>query len=746
MNYVDTPISESLVRSLVNYDIKNSGSSLTPRAGYLGTTVSTPLTLTDINLERAIIVDSRSVVEADGSKNGLILCGNVSDTLLQGTNIYTGTTKLITIQDGVLKPHSTVANSHSYTRAIDTEIHDVHVDNTALSADLVGTFGFNNSYYTFKNASNKSCIEYTSYDTATKTYSWKEVEAKALTPKEAVSWGYNMLSTAPYTFQNSEAVGTVTLLGLMPYSKNGELNLTPIVNQDLTLKCFYAAPKNKKYRVLFEYREPTASVWTQISQKDVDTGDVSQPFTATVSFPIDNVLVKCTVTEAVTGETNPDGSPYYAVLQVMTIGLTLDKEAYGSTANVKPKKYSITKASGLTYRKNRLIAYGVPEDPTILFFSEVNDPGYFPFPNNADILEEPIIHVLPFLENLLVFTHTKLYMYSLLEDGSWTSTLIQNNFRIQPYDLHLIQVVKNMVFFKSGNYYYMVVPKANSVTGELTIAPISKPIESLFDDFFYNVAQSLKTLYNYDGGLSLVRYYNYLDYEDIHNVYVFKTYDGSLVNFTLLYNSVGRYWRIYIIETNTILTPYMQDITKRGTLIGTYIADGKLGIQLVVRDSRDVRDRFANYETRLFKNYQMLDTGYRSHEPEFKKRYREIQFRLHNTSQQKLKFFTEFIVDGDPRFTYEKFLPSLSAEGVIQYQRFYTNALEIPNTTSLGNGVDDDSGWTLDVSEFPETKSWKVRLPVSGKGYEPRLCILSLNDKAYELLSISWVFRTLYSR
>ena len=40
-----------------------------------------------------------------------------------------------------------------------------------------------------------------------------------------------------------------------------------------------------------------------------------------------------------------------------------------------------------------------------------------------------------------------------------------------------------MVFFKSGNYYYMVVPSLRSMTGELVLAPISKNIEFFLKQF-----------------------------------------------------------------------------------------------------------------------------------------------------------------------------------------------------------------------------------------------------------------------
>jgi hypothetical protein len=132
---------------------------------------------------------------------------------------------------------------------------------------------------------------------------------------------------------------------------------------------------------------------------------------------------------------------------------------------------------------------------------------------------ESIIYILPYLDDLLVFTTSKLYSIRLGVDGlSWTVNNIQGNLNIKEDDIHLIQVVKNMVFFKSGNYYYMVVPKASVTTKELTIAPISRPVEPLFDTFKSTIDKAIKTIYDYSDGMELLYYYNFLDFEDVHNV------------------------------------------------------------------------------------------------------------------------------------------------------------------------------------------------------------------------------------
>ena len=242
--------------------------------------------------------------------------------------------------------------------------------------------------------------------------------------------------------------------------------------------------------------------------------------------------------------------------QVLTIGLNFNKGSYGSTANITPKNYSLHTCIGMTYWHNQLVVYGPKEDRTMLFVSEVNDPGYFPFPAKADHFDEPIIHAMPLLDNLLVFTTTALHILTLNADGlSWGKQTLQKNLDIKEWDLHLIRTVKNMVFFKSGNFYYMVVPSSKG-DGSLTIAPITKYMEGFFNEFLIGVEQTVVQTYTNPEDLQLVHYYNFLDFEDMHNVYVFQTESGRFINLAALYNIVNRSWRLY--PFSDILFTYMR--------------------------------------------------------------------------------------------------------------------------------------------------------------------------------------------
>lgn len=265
----------------------------------------------------------------------------------------------------------------------------------------------------------------------------------------------------------------------------------------------------------------------------------------------------------------------------LTVGYDFKQKNFGDKDMVtEPEvdRFDLTTATGLAYWNSRLVVYGLPKDPTIMFMSDFEDYTYFPYPNNLVMFDEPIVHAVPFMDDLIVFTEGAAYALTPNMDGaSWNRTKIQGNLWVSPWDRHMIQVVRNMVYFKSGNYPYMIVPKATSMTGELTLAPISTPIKMFLDNFATNVDELFEATYGHklgvsmvDSGVELVNYYNYLDYEDVHNIYVFyKDQEGendSYVHLDLLYNTVSRAWKVYIYEAPFCLVPYKHDATQPGKL------------------------------------------------------------------------------------------------------------------------------------------------------------------------------------
>ena len=797
MVFNDTSLLAGSVKELVNFDIDGVSGSLKPRPS-LRTKGSTQTrnrgyVVDKYIIEDCVIVDSIVRTESDSNKYGLVIVGHAYDVdageyarnrgdMFPVTVPYAGVSSQGTIHAVQAGYEGTYVADCRFIRPKSLIIHDLATDGETLRniSKPVGCFAFNGDYYTIGGINPDNWPKYKqgilhtkfgNYDYTDKVtgvvskanyYKFQYVEPKKLTPKEAVTWGYNMLALNPYSFTCGIHSSAVTITGILPYSE-GKLVMSPVMNQSLTIKTFYTIPTGT-WKFVAEYKELSGTDWINIGTvtKNITDAASATPVEFPFSASAKEIIMRIKVYKGTeTAET-----------ATMAVGFNFDKEDYGNTANIKPVVYHFENAKGMTYWQNRLVIYntgGTENGANMLFMSDINDPSYFPYPQGADIFDEPVIHATPFLDDLLVFTNSKLYLISLAEDGTYyTKKCIQNNLNINDWDIHLIQIVKNMVFFKSGNYYYMVVPKANSMTGELVIAPISKNIKPLLDNFKQNVENTLQMVYNYDiqtKPLKLVNYYNYLDFEDIHNYYVFETVDGDYINYVLLYNTMSRTWRIYIYSSAKFIKQYTKDATKRGSYISCHYTDANAngqyaGLWLCFShyddSTADLTDLIYTEDkptSLVITNKQALDTGYRDLNSNYKKRFREFQMQVHNPNQQQILFNTTYMLDDTIQHTFSNELYQTAGtvpldEGALvispNTELDVQLGLNIPIPYYIAKHAEDY--WILGSPSAPQSQLWKIRAPIMGKGYTPRLYTTVDAKEYYELLNITWVYRTLYSR
>ena len=809
MSYTSAPLAEGYNRVLVNLDMQDSGNSVTPRLGLRADSYmynGWPRVGSDEDNNLFEIVDAHAFADRK-LLSTIWYTGRHNDGSIWGKYITTGTIYCDTFDYPGYgsQDHADTLNGGRLTHTahlmsnFGAEIHGmrllqkINVDaptvtetpNT-LGVRVVGTWAYNNNYY-FYDDLGRCCVysyypedvyETPSSETAEHYKNDPKLDVftpKMLTAKEAVTYGYNMLSTAPYYFANTAGGNVLEFTGLLPYV-HGELCMTPVQNQNIRFVATGTIPLNKQYKFVAEWSTMNNTSWNTIKEWTVNTGaDVT---TLEIAFdfapPVAEAIIRISAYPVA------DNVAADIADSVLAVGFSFQKTGYSNTINSDKKQYSIHKASGICYWKNRIVAWGVPEDDTILFISDINDPTYFPYPNNIETFTSSIQYCTPFGDDLLVFTADSLYIIALADDGaSWTCKCLQRNLSIAAWDVHLVQTVKNMLFFKSGNYYYMVVPKSSSLTGELTIADVSKPMRGFFDNFKSSVLEILNNTYMPEveyTDFGIAHYYNYLSKDSVHNVYVLivpgihETHD-TYVNLDVIYDTVNRTWRVYTYGSSARLVPHNTSSTQDTMFVSKFqfgVDNKHTGVQhlawSVEREdlylqNNDARlaedtniDATENKKQSVIGNRQLIDTGYREHASNFKKRYRELQFTINNVSLNALQFYVAFLIDGALRkswYGYEIVQdtdPTSLTYGVISVHRVLqpsisntSGTLVTPSTTVL-----DD--WILGMSAFPDNGYWKCRTTVSGKGYVPRMLINSPNAKIFELLNISWVYRTLYSR
>ena len=810
MSYTSAPLAEGYNRALVNLDMQDSGNSVTPRLGLrtdaymyngwpsLGSDESDNL----FEIASAHAFEDRNLLST------IWYAGRADDDPILGKYVTVGTIYCDNFDypGGIKQNHAAALAELRLTHTahlmsnLGAKIHGMPVlqkikpesspditpetvPNT-LGVRVVGTWAYNNNYYFYDDQGN--CCVYSCYledvieNSSPVHYKndpkLDEYTPKVLTAKEAVTYGYNMLLANPYQFANTAGGAVLEFTGLLPYV-NDELCMTPVQNQDIHFVATGTIPPNKQYKFVAEWAAMNNTSWNTIKEWTVDTGTDIANLEIAFDFapPIEEAIIRISaypVTENVAADISDS---------VLAVGFRFQKTIYNNTINSDKKQYSIHKASGICYWKNRIVAWGVPEDDTILFMSDVNDPTYFPYPNNIETFTSSIQYCTPFGDNLLVFTADSLYIIALADDGaSWTCKCLQRNLCIAAWDVHLVQTVKNMLFFKSGNYYYMVVPKSSSLTGELTIADVSKPMRGFFDNFKASVLEVLNNTYMPEieyTDFDIAHYYNYLSKDSVHNVYmlvvpgIHETHD-TYVNLDVIYDTVNRTWRVYTYGSSAKLVPHNTSYTQDTMFVSKFQFgpdNTRKGIQhltwsteredtyLQNNDSRlSATDEYIvvseNQKQSVIGNRQLIDTGYREHASNFKKRYRELQFTINNSSLNALTFYVAFLIDGALRKSWYGYKmvqdtdPASPTYGVISVHRVLlpsisntSGTLITPSTTVLDDLI-------LDMSAFPDNGYWKCRTTVSGKGYVPRMLINSPNAKIFELLNISWVYRTLYSR
>lgn len=526
-------------------------------------------------------------------------------------------------------------------------------------------------------------------------------------------------------------------------------------------------------RVHWQMKSGGAAAWTTLSNEVFKLSDYyithgdRAPFETTCTLAATEVSIKLTISDPL-----DTVSAEEYILSTQPIRISTVSDELSTAFNITPEKYNLNKCTGMCEWEQRLVLWGVPNALNMIFVSDVNNPGFFPYPNNVDILPDPIISVHNYGEELLVLTTTALYRLIWNAEGlGWTHKLVQRNLHIREEDTWLSCVYKNMFFFKSGEYYYMMVPKsttASSIRGETTIAPISKNIENLLDNFHeivYTLVKKISDMPNLeDFTQTLVNYFTYVDNTAIIINYVYdldkrtdytkeREENSKYLYVQLIYNTDLRTWSLRILEAAHMLYVSHTDVLQQDRFIDlTPIKDvEQSAIQFY--EFKDLKDHTVQYLTDVpvyaepvFKNYQYLNTGNREINTELKKRFREFQFKIKTNTTSDLKLYTAFYIDGSAQQDMQDYVASVVDTGtenvividkLLQYHTLQDRGALKP--TTLGS-------WTLNQSAFPGKTLWKVRMPISGKGYSPSAEILSREEKDFEILGHSWAYRTMNAR
>lgn len=345
--------------------------------------------------------------------------------------------------------------------------------------------------------------------------------------------------------------------------------------------------------------------------------------------------------------------------------------------------------------------------------------------------------------------------------------------------------IRQYAAYRSNKRIFMILPSKNS-TGNVTLAPISNAIKELLDPIevrphISNPAEqnplkeilkrivkiALKdddlkdfSINDYSSKMWLHADYNNIIYSIIYPEYYMNTTHNICVQ--LRYNIDLYSWTVYMFELHGSDVRPVYHANTKTLYYDTYriLGDGETRQLLsfrCVQDTQNIKDECkaptgVNPPKYIMKNYQYLDTGNREINTDIQKRFREWQLKFVNPEATLLQFYTNFYIDNRLRDTFQQlsgYTETVENGAGFEYilNETYNPNLHIAASATLGKNSTFLPGdvWELGLSNLDTVPYVKVRKPVSGKGYTPRLVLYTFDEKNWELFNMTWVYRTMTS-
>lgn len=597
------------------------------------------------------------------------------------------------------------------------------------------------------------------------------LEPKDLNVTEATTSGFNILSETPYLFTDVEG-GSPNALGAILYESNSSdiPVFNPVIGNNYALRLYY------------QYNTAGTDMEWKIRIKDANTDEDYLTLQDWTSFKAGAALWYSFA---------PTYTKNLVLISIREKGNTATESLLPKLidcsnteyAKVENKEYDLTTAKGMINWQGCIGLYGVTGAPDSIFFSDVEDPRYFPFPNNVVTLDNEILAVHKYLDMLLIITTDGVW---LLSPGSSlaTSTIKQilSNVFIPELDAINAVVLKDQIFFKTDTRFYVLKP--NSYTSDATDLKNfdnSTAIANYTINFTKETLNILNKVYRPITEMrskELRRSVKFTDFDvldtqsvvkqsDVHYVYTIvpkiedKTY-GRL-NLHLVYDTVVRSFRMYTvgIGEDDVAHSALLYRNKQSGVFYELIARNdeqaqKSEVGIIKKTREIVTDDVLLLDKSLtpyYNNYQYLDTGYVSIEDTYLKRFREVQFNLLNKEPGTIRFYSDFKVDGQLRIASTEYGvehitdPKDPDYGLIYVLPSSNTNLDLYGETVLEDELTDKPKyWQIDLSKFPELTVHTVRLTTLGKGRRGAVELLNTSLQKFNLSSMVWVYRIMNVR
>lgn len=612
----------------------------------------------------------------------------------------------------------------------------------------------------------------------------RPVEVKMLNPLEAAAYGFNQLSDDPYYFEDEES-GGLEALGVVMYKTTDHTVpvFSPTLGNAVTLRCYYAYPPDLDN--------------IQIKVECIDNTSDKADWQTLIDFPEKETTEGGTET-AVGGWVISSGDEitydYLPTLVNTTVrfiarvgfddatAVTLGTRSVVCGENrydaIDLKKFDLSSCKGMVNWHGSLGIYGVPSAMDTIFFSDIDNPGYFPFPNNAMSFDNEILAVHNYLDHLLVITVDSIW---LVTPNVTINTSVQKrimyNIHIPEIDAINAVVLKDQIFFKTDTQFYVLKP--NQYTSDATdlknyvnstaIANFTADFKTetvdilnkVYRDIWQKHTKELRTQIRFED-FDVIDTHSELRNEEVHYIYTIKpklTQPELLtdnLNLHIVYNTLSRSWRLYLVaigDDSVRYNPILYKNKQSGEYCEFFSHDHKL---VITKQTRDVvTDDFEDegwHLTENYNSYQYLDTGNVSIDDTFTKRFREVQFNLANMEKVALDFYVDFKLEGQERVSATQYIiEHVTDVNDPQYGKIFVTPVEdsnmsLPGMTALANDVVESDHFAVDLSRFTALDVATIRFTLQGRGRRGAIQLLSTSLYRYELSDMNWAYRTMNAR
>src|SRR5690554_334820 len=423
---------------------------------------------------------------------------------------------------------------------------------------------------------------------------------------------------------------------------------------------------------------------------------------------------------------------------------------------------SIGETRFMTFFEDMLVLYGGEKFGNIVYLSDFQNIGYFPFKYALNQIPDEIIHIHPFRGIMLAFTKSDIWAIEKAETETESGSIITDFYAKKVLqnifiDVHLKNTIRTV-----GKYVMVMLEdkiiflKPNSFTGDstdLSYVEVSAPIGNIIkdpNDFIKNRLKFYNIFVKEDLKFDLATEVDNRDFKIILSTFVDMKDIKTPYMLELIFDGTRGIWTIH----DTLSTAYPVFFSKGlkyfkshpenfgGVVLSDNTGVNKYNMLDAKKAHVDVHN--FNYETHTIVTRPdgylaqpinlLIDLGYMNISNHLTKRFHEARMEVTNINTSQIKMAYSFRIDNkQQQSTYEIFMQVI--DGTIEEREYIS-------FENLGeSSINQFENFRLDLAKFTVTDRLQVRIPVNGRGRVPRLVISFETTNDFEIFKFLIVFK-----